>query len=186
MRRKLFFIILISIIGSGINYGQENQSNKKKYLKVGFSARTFNNSDFRSEIGEFLGVEMQGGIYLTNSITSELIFSTFWKKLNSDEKFRYSEVGVMFDYHPADFYIGIGPQLASLEYKYYDNSISGFPQWESFSDYAVGIGGRIGYTIKISKGFGFYGEFKYSKIVIDDDGDKVDVGTFGVSLGFKF
>lgn len=82
--------------------------------------------------------------------------------------------------------MGIGPELASLEYKFYDNSKPGFPQWKSYSDYAIGLGGRIGYVIHLGDILGLYAEFKYSKIVIDDDGEKVDVGTFGASVGLKF
>jgi hypothetical protein len=91
----------------------------------------------------------------------------------------------MFDYHPSDFYFGIGPTIAFLESKY-EITRNNVSSWESSSENAVGISGRIGYFFVSNDNFGLYTEFKYTKINIEDDGEKTDVGTAGVSLGVKF
>ncbi|MEK6833315.1 MAG: outer membrane beta-barrel protein [Nanoarchaeota archaeon] len=187
MKTKILILgILVAFVTNFVVSAQDPNLEREKYYKLGFVVRTFNNSSLKEDIGgEFLGFEGCWGVEVQKNLTAELNTSMHWKKLDEGEKFRYREIGVLFDYRPSDFYLGIGPALASLEtqYKVVNNNIT---SWDSYSDYAIGFSGRIGYIVHVSDKFNLYAEFKYSKINIEDDGEKIDVGTAGVSIGLKF
>ena len=127
----------------------------------------------------------EGGVEIIKDLTAELCLANHWKKLDSDEKFKYWEAAVIFDYHPAHFYLGAGPAFVSFTNEYYDTSIPGFPQWHSYSDYAIGFTGRIGYEIRLAQQFHLYWEIKYTNVTLEDGGEKLEVANFGTSIGLR-
>lgn len=186
----VFLTILMLVCMGGYEvFGQESSNDstiqKVKYVKIAFSERNFNNSLF-NDVGILWGVEVQGGIEIKKDLTAELHISRHWKKVNKDEKFQTAEVAVLFDYHPADFYLGIGPALASVTYSVNEKNEYGISIWKDYSENAIGFEGRIGYETELFWDVKLYIEVKYSKINIEDDGEKTDVGTTGVSFGIKF
>lgn len=62
MGKNFIFTNLFVILAIFNLTAQNSESKKEKYVKIGLSARTFNNSSFKEDIGEFLGLEIQGGI----------------------------------------------------------------------------------------------------------------------------
>lgn len=164
---------------------KESYSKRKTYLQLGFAVRTFTDSGLKNQYGEFLGLETQAGVEIIKDLTAELCLANHWKKLDSDEKFKYWEAAVIFDYHPAHFYLGAGPAFVSFTNEYYDTSIPGFPQWHSYSDYAIGFTGRIGYEIRLAQQFHLYWEIKYTNVTLEDGGEKLEVANFGTSIGLR-
>lgn len=186
MKKIICFVaILLCIVqrtnaqNSNTDSSSENQP-KEKYAKIGLCERVFNNSDLKY-VGTMFGFEAQGGVEIQKNLTAELQTSMVWKKLSDDEKFKNCELAIIFDYHPADFYLGAGPALVFLEYntEVVNNNIS---SWETYSENAIGFEVRIGYLI----GKNFYAEAKYSMVNIHDGEDSIDVGTAGASIGIKF
>jgi len=171
--------------GSKVNPEQVRDSKRETYVQLGFAARTFTDSGLKNQYGEFLGLETQVGVEVIKDLTAELSSANHWKKLDSDEKFKYWEVAVIFDYHPANFYLGAGPAFVSFKNEYYDTSIPGFPQWHSYSDYAIGFTGRIGYEIRLAQHLHFYWEIKYTNVTLEDGGEKLEVANFGTSIGLR-
>jgi hypothetical protein len=185
MKKRILILGIIFAFANILISAQDSDAKKEKYCKIGVSAITFNNSSLKEYVGELIGLEVHGGVEVKKDLTVELNTSYYYTKPRKNEKFRYTELGVLFDYHPADFYVGIGPTLVFLENEYIvtQNYLS---SWESDSYNAFGISGRIGYFIISNKNFGLYTEFKYSKINVENNGEKTDVGVAGVSLGIKF
>jgi len=188
MKAKLFILgILVTFVAFNLS-AQNQETKKKKYAKFGFVAKTFNNSSLKEEAGgEFLGFEIQGGVEVQNNLTAELSNSLAWRNLGEDERLNYWELGVLFDYHPDNFYIGAGPTFVSLEDKYkVDTDTPGFSEQKSDSYYAIGFVGRIGFTAQLTNNFGLYFEVKYSKINLEENEEIINIGTAGFSIGLKF
>lgn len=186
MKKVICLLAIVFCVVQGTNAQDSNEvsssriSTKEKYVKIGVCERTFNNSNLEY-IGVMWGFETQGGVEIQKNLTAELQGSMAWKKISNDEKFHNWELAIIFDYHPADFYLGIGPAFVSIEYdtKVVNNNIA---SWKTYSENAIGFEGRIGYLI----GKNFYAEVKYSMVNIHDGDERIDVGTAGVSIGMKF
>lgn len=164
---------------------KDSYSKRETYVQLGFAARTFTDSGLKNQYGEFLGFETQVGVEIIKDLTAELSWANHWKKLDSDEKFKYWEAAVIFDYHPANFYLGAGPAFVSFKNEYYDTSIPGFPQWHSYSDYAIGFTGRIGFEIRLAQKLHLYWEIKYTNVTLEDGGEKLEVANFGTAIGLR-
>jgi hypothetical protein len=167
------------------NYVESTTSSfeREKDLKIGFSTRKFTNSSLRDDIDKLLGLDIQLGIEVVKDLTVELSASKHWKKLEENDKFRYYEAGFLFNYCPWHFYLGAGPSIGVLQYQEYDTSVPGNAHWNPYSYYAIGATGRIGLIFGFGENIGGYIEIKYTKINIEDSGERIDAGSAGISLG---
>jgi hypothetical protein len=183
--KNLILITFIALIFSVEIKAQDSTSSEKKdkFVKVGFSERSFNNSRIE-DVGAMLGLEVSYGLEVQKNLTASLFASSHWKTLSETEDLGYHELAIWFDYHPANFYIGAAPVFVSivLDEEIIRNSQS---VTETSSKNGIGIEGRIGYSISLFRGVELYIEAKYSKVNIDSDADdKWDIGTAGFSIGF--
>jgi len=182
----MIFVLLLALLLAGLDtlFGQETETSKEKYFKIGGSIRSFNNSDLKEDIGEIFGLQSQAGVGIQKDLAAELIATNHWKTIDEDTKFNDSEIAFLLNYQPSYFYIGAGPALSLLTRKYavINNSIR---SWEHSNYSAIGFLVKIGYYIHLTGNFNLYGEFQYSKVNIEDDELKTDAGTFGVSMGLK-
>lgn len=58
-------------------------------------------------------------------------------------------------------------------------------QWHSYSDYAIGFTGRMGYEIRLAQLLHLYWEIKYTNVTLEDGDEKLKVVNFGVSIGLR-
>jgi hypothetical protein len=148
------------------------------YIRLGMTFRDFNDNDLKKEVGALFGFELNCGKNMTKNFDAELYNSWFFKGWdNGKKRINIFETGVFGELTFGDFYIGLAPKMVS----YFSRN-----EGKKFSDVTFGFGGRMGYEIKLSDKMKLDLDINYSKVNIEEDGEKYDIGTNGFSVRLKF
>lgn len=163
-------ILVSSLIPQKIqsqNYVPEN------YIKIGTNFKRFNSLETSKEIRGMFGLETGFGKTISKDFRSEIYNSFVLTRMDQDSWLTHTELGAYFDYDAEDFYFGIGPKLSRITLD--NTSILGY-----------GLSGRIGYFFDGFLGNRNYLEVNYSPLIHKEGEEKLDLGTFSVSLGAEF
>jgi len=183
MKNSILIISLVFCV-QFIN-ANANDSEKEQYFQFGITERTFNNSDL-NDVGTMWGLESSYGIEVQNNLTATIFGSFHYVEISSDERLRYQELAVWFDYRPAGFYLGVSPTFTIVTVLTRRENQMGGEVWDTYSKNALGFSGRIGYRVQIKDDIGVYFEAKYSKVKIESDSGDLEIGTAGFSAGLSF